>query len=103
MLAWPRKSGAAHGAMFDAIQDSIGATGQKTVTMSSSAVGVAHLLALKPATATVATSSGGSAPTFRAASSPRASETLRRHMVNSSSIVAPLASLAGNDRARAPT
>src|SRR5437867_66693 len=62
-------SGAAHGAMFDAIQDSIGATGQKTVTMSSSAVGVAHLLALKPATATVATSSGGSAPTFRAASS----------------------------------
>src|SRR5437667_345138 len=62
-------SGAAHGAMFDAIQDSIGATGQKTVTMSSSAVGVAHLLALKPATATVGTSSGGSAPTFRAASS----------------------------------
>src|SRR5205809_1164178 len=62
-------SGAAHGAMFDAIQDSIGATGQKTVTMSSAAVGVAHLLALKPATATVSTSSGGSAPTFRAASS----------------------------------
>jgi len=62
-------SGAAHGAMFDAIQDNIGATGQKTVTMSSSAVGVAHLLALKPATATVATSSGSSAPTFRAASS----------------------------------
>src|SRR5207253_2775108 len=35
-------SGEGHGAMFDAIQDSIGATGQKTVTMSSSAVGGAH-------------------------------------------------------------
>src|SRR2546426_1177210 len=62
-------SGAAHAAMFDAIQDGIGLTGQKTVNYASSAVGVAHLLALKPATMTVTTSSASSPPTFRAASS----------------------------------
>src|SRR2546427_4884340 len=62
-------SSAAHAAMFAAIQDGIGATGQKTVNYTTSAVGVAHLLALKPATATVATSSASSPPTFRAASS----------------------------------
>src|SRR3989475_5119316 len=37
-------SSAAHAAMFDAIQDGIGATGQKTVNYTTSAVGVAHLL-----------------------------------------------------------
>src|SRR2546425_2337450 len=55
--------------IFDAIQDAVAATGQKTVTITTAAVGVAHLLALRPQTATVATSSGGSAPTFRAAAS----------------------------------
>src|SRR2546426_2221373 len=48
---------AAHAAMVGAVQDCIGATGQKTVNYTTSAVGMAHLLALKPATATVTTSS----------------------------------------------
>src|SRR2546428_2306645 len=62
-------SSIAHAGIFDGIQDAIGATGQKTVTLTSAGVGVAHLLALKPQTATVSTTSGGSAPTFRAAAS----------------------------------
>src|SRR2546426_7243773 len=62
-------SSAAPAAMLDASQDSTGATDQKTVNYTTSAVGMAHLLALKPATATVTTSSAGSPPTFRAASS----------------------------------
>src|SRR2546422_1202469 len=62
-------SSIAHAGIFDGIKDAIGATGQKTVTLTSAGVGVAHLLALKPQTATVSTSSGGSAPTFRAAAS----------------------------------
>src|SRR3989475_689604 len=55
-------SSIAHAGVFDGIQDAIGATGQKTVTLTSAGGGVTHLLALKPQTATVSTSSGGSAP-----------------------------------------
>src|SRR5438876_4251495 len=55
--------------MADAMQDVAGATGAKTTTVVSAGYAVAHLLALKPATTTVTTSSGSSAPTFVGAAS----------------------------------